>query len=230
MNIENKTKLNPIEIGFIENANLPIIPLTMQVECTSCSAPHSHPRGQLIYASKGTMRVICNQKTWIVPPSQAVWAPPNTIHDVAFPDKVLMRNLFIDRSVTENLPKQCTVIKVSPLLHQLILKASHYKEKYSINSSEYRLMMVIIDELTVAEKSALFLPIGKDQRLLKVMNTLLSKIDDKRSLNELSKLAGASSRTISRLFIKETSLTFSTWKNRLKIQNSIELLSKKKKA
>ena len=228
MNTAKQTKLNPIKIGFIKNVNLPIIPFKMQVERTSCSAPHAHPRGQLIYASKGIMKVICKQKSWIIPPSQAVWIPPNLIHDVSFPKKVLMRNLFIDESATTNLPKLCTVIKVSSLLHHLILKASKLPEQYPINSPEYRLMMVIIDELSLAEKTTLFLPLGNDKRLLKVMNILLNDINETRCLNELSKLAGASSRTIARLFIKETNLTFGTWRNRLKIQNSVRLLSEGK--
>ncbi len=226
MNIEKMPKLPPVKIGYIIDSSLPIIPLVMDVEHAGCAAVHSHPRGQLIYASRGVMRVFCENESWIVPPYQAVWVPPNIKHDVFFPGKVTLRNLFIDQSVTDNLPQKCKVLKINELLHQLIIKASNIGENYQKNSSEYRLMMVVIDELIEALPTELGLPTGTDQRLLKVINILLKNPQDNRGLDNLGKLAGASSRTLSRLFIKETGLSFGTWRKRLRLQEAIKLLDK----
>ncbi len=226
MNIEKLPKLPPVEIGYIVDSSLPIIPLVMDVEFSGCAAVHSHPRGQLIYASRGVMRIFCENESWIVPPYQAVWVPPNIKHNVFFPEKVTLRNLFIDQSLTDNLPQKCTVLKISELLHQLILKVSIIEDNYQKDSSIYRLMMVVIDELTEALPTELGLPTGTDQRLLKVMNILLKNIQDNRNLESLGKLAGASSRTLSRLFIKETGLSFGTWRRRLRLQEAIKLLDK----
>jgi AraC-like DNA-binding protein len=226
MNIEKLPKLPPIEIGYRVDPALPIIPLAMQVSRAGCAAPHAHPRGQLIFASNGVMRVVCRRDIWVVPPSQAVWVPPAIEHEVYFPGDVSLRNLFVDPSVTAGLPEDCTVIKVSPLLRELILKAVFVGENYTPESPGYRLMTVILDEMSQAEETPLHLPMARDERLLRVMEALLNNPGDKRELDDLAIIAGASSRTLSRLFVRETGLTFGAWRKRLVLQEAVDRLGK----
>lgn len=226
MNIEKLPKLPPVEIGYRIDPALPVIPLAMQVNQAGCAAPHAHPRGQLIFASNGVMRVVCGRDVWVVPPSQAVWVPPGIEHEVYFPGEVSLRNLFIDSSVSAGLPPACTVFKVSPLLRELILKAVAVEDNYSSGSPGYRLMMVILDELHQAEPTGLHLPMGHDKRLLRVIEALLKNPGDKRDLEALAMIAGASSRTLSRLFVRETGLTFGAWRKRLLLQEAIDRLVK----
>lgn len=224
MSVEKLTKLPPVETGFIENPDMPVIPFTMKVRDAGCAAPHAHPRGQLIYASSGTMRVICGRDIWIVPSSQAVWVPSYTEHEVYFPGDVVLRNLFIDRAFTGALPDECVVFEVSPLLRELIIKVS-YAQEYAPHSRLYRMMLVIIDELAQAKPTDIRLPLAEDMRLKKFQDMLISSPGDDRSLEEMAKTAGASQRTISRLFAKETGLTFYEWRKRLRLQEAVRRLS-----
>ncbi|UDQ98788.1 helix-turn-helix transcriptional regulator [Lentisphaerota bacterium WC36G] len=224
MNIEKKTKLNPIEVGFRKNKKIPVIPLARQVFETCCANPHSHPRGQLIFAESGIMRVFCEKRSWLVPPTQAVWVPPHYEHQVYFQNKVSLLNIFIDESAVSTLPTSCIVIKVSKLLKELIYKAAKIGDNYELNSPEFRLMMVVIDEIAQAEKDELFLPLGSDTRLMKTINALLDNPSSQKSLNDYAKHSGASSRTLLRLFKKETGLSFSDWRKRMKLQKAIEIL------
>lgn len=226
MNVDKLPKLPPIEVGYIIDPALPVIPFAMDVKQAGCAAPHAHPRGQLIYASSGVMRVVCSRDIWVVPPSQAVWVPPGIEHEVYFPGEVSLRNLFIDHSFADILPKECTVLRVSPLLRELIMEAVAIGDNYKPESAGFRLMMVIIDELNKMEPTALHLPMGRDGRLLKVMHTLMSNPGDNRDISELAMAAGASSRTMARLFVKETGLSFGVWRKRLILQEAIERLGK----
>ncbi|HZV83006.1 MAG TPA: helix-turn-helix transcriptional regulator [Geobacteraceae bacterium] len=226
MNNDKLTKLSPIDTGFRIDPAVPVIPLAMRVNRAGCAAPHAHPRGQLIFASSGVMRVVCGRDIWIVPPSQAVWVPANTEHEVYFPGDVSLRNLFIDPSATGDLPASCAVLKVTPLLRELILKAVQVGDDYAPGSSEYRLMKVILDELRQAEPTELRLPMGQDERLVRVLEALLDNPGDNRELEQLAKVAGASSRTLSRLFVRETGLTFGAWRKRLLLQEAVDRLGK----
>lgn len=226
MNIDKLTKLSPIEIGYRIEPALPVIPFAMQVNQAGCAGSHAHPRGQLIYASSGVMRVVCGRDVWVVPPSQAVWVPPDMEHEVYFPGEILLRNLFIDPSMSSSLPKDCTILKVSSLLRELILKAVLIGDGYLPESSGYRLMLVIIDELQQAEPTELHLPMGRDERLLRVMEVLLKNPGENKELDELATIACSSSRTLSRLFIRETGLTFGAWRKRLILQEAIDRLEK----
>lgn len=226
MNIEKLTKLPPVVVGYRIDPDVPVIPLSMQVSNAGCAAAHAHPRGQLIFASNGVMKVICAKDLWIVPPSQAVWVPPEIEHEVYFPGDVSLRNLFVDPSATTGLPEHCAVLKVSALLRELILKAVTVGDSYSPGSPGYRLMQVVLDELRQAEPTPLHLPMGCDQRLVRVIEELLKCPGDRRELKELAKIAGTSERTLARLFVRDTGLTFGTWRKRLLLQEAVDRLGR----
>lgn len=225
MNIDKLTKLPPIELGFRVDPHLPVLSLSMQVQKAGCSAAHQHPRGQLVFASQGVMRVVSGSKWWIVPPSEAVWIPPHTEHEVYFPGQVTLGNLFIDPKYCKELTDSCIVIKVTTMLRELILKTITFGEHYAPHTSQWRLIHVMLDELKTAEASMLNLPMGHDPRLLNVMEALLSNPCDKRELEDWAKTAGASARTLARLFVKETGLTFGVWRKRLTLQTAIDRIS-----
>lgn len=224
MNNDKLPRLAPITLGYLLDPKLPIIPLAMEVERAGCAAPHAHPRGQLIYASSGVMRVICGCDIWVVPPSQAVWVPPNQEHEVYFPGEVALRNLFIDPTATAGLLELCAVLKVSALLRELILKAVEIGEEYEPESAGWRLMQVLLDELRQAGPTPLHLPMARDERVMRVIEALLEEPGDNRDLDQWGKVAGASGRTLARLFVSETSLTFGTWRKRLLLQEAVKRL------
>jgi AraC-like DNA-binding protein len=226
MTIANLPKLPPIELGYRLDRRLPVITLDMQVSRAGCAAPHAHPRGQLIYASSGVMRVVCGRDIWIVPPVQAVWVPPDQEHEVYFPGDATLANLFVDPSAVAGLPRRCSVLKVSPLLRELILKAVRVGESYVPESPEWRLMQVILDELAQAEETPLHLPMARDQRVARVIEALLENPGDERGLAEWCRLAGASDRSLSRLFVSETGLTFGAWRKRLVLQEAVTRLDR----
>ena len=233
MTIAKLTRLAPVELGFRLDPGLPIIPLAIRVSPAllqarevGSAAPHAHPRGQLIFASSGAMRVICGRDIWVVPPSQAVWVPPDQEHEVYFPGEVALCNLFVDPSATAGLPERCTVLKVTPLLRELILKAVQVGEGYGPGSAGWRLMQVILDELRQAESTPLHLPMARDPRVMRVIDALLLDPGDGRDLEAWGRVAGASGRTLARLFVLETGLTFGLWRKRLLLQEAIDRLGR----
>jgi AraC-like DNA-binding protein len=231
MNNEKLTRLAPVALGDCLDSNQPVIPLALQTssqvaedqQVEQCSH-HSHPRGQLIYAISGVMRVVCSRDIWVVPPSQTVWVPPNQEHEVYFTGELSLRNLFIDPSVIVGLPERCTVLKVSPLLKELILKATEIGDGYLPDSVGWRLMQVLLDELRQAPETPLHLPMARDERAMRVIEALLKDPGDSRDLEQWGIVAGASGRTLSRIFVAETGLTFAVWRKRLQLQEAIKRL------
>lgn len=231
MTVAKLTRLQPVVLGFRVDVALPVIPLAIEVSPqkmmarqVGSAAVHSHPRGQLIYASRGVMRVICSRDIWVVPPSQAVWVPPDQEHEVYFPGDVALRSLFVDPSAVTGLPETCTVLKVTPLLRELILKSMEIGEDYLPDSAGWRLMQVLLDELRQAESTPLHLPMPSDERALRVTERLLAAPGDDRGLESWGREAGASGRTLARIFVAETGLTFGAWRKRLLLQEAVKRL------
>lgn len=233
MNIAKLTRLPPVTQGFLLEPKLPVIslaievsPQKMQAREVGSAAVHVHPRGQLIYASSGMMRVICGRDVWVVPPSQAVWVPPNQEHEVFFPGDTALRSLFVDPSAVTGLPLQCTVLKVAPLLRELVLRAVQIGNSYGPDGPEWRVMQVLLDELRIAEATPLRLPMARDERVMRVIDALMQSPGDSRDLADWGKIAGASSRTLARLFVSETGLTFGGWRKRLLLHEALDRLDR----
>src|SRR6185436_12292052 len=91
---------------------------------------HMHPRFQVIYATEGVMRIDTHDETWVVPPMRAIWMPPKVAHRVRTSGKVKMRTLYIRTDASERMPSGCQVLPVTPLLRELIQRATEMPVEY----------------------------------------------------------------------------------------------------
>ncbi|MCW8932120.1 MAG: helix-turn-helix transcriptional regulator [Gammaproteobacteria bacterium] len=224
MNIEKLTEISPTQLGYIIDANLPVISMDITIEGAHHISLHSHPRGQLLYARKGIVRIVSTQGAWLVPTDQAVWVPPNIKHEVIAIDSVNILTLFIDPSAINDLPINCSVVHMSSLLKSLLESAIEIGNAYSAKGAEQRLMQVIIDQMKNLKQTNLHLPITQEKRLKRVIDHLISEPSDNRSLEELSVISNTSARTLARLFHQETNMTFGQWRRQLRLLEAIERL------
>lgn len=215
----------PEHPGDLVDAARPIVPMAIDYEGASLRPWHHHRRGQLLYAEAGVMQVGTEAGTWVVAPEQAVWVPPGVEHQVGHRSGVAMRTLYIDPQVARELPGECCVVAVPPLLRQLILRAIDIGTDYAAEGAEARLMAVILDELRALRPEPLHLPHPRDLRLRKIAEALLADPADGRALADWASEAGASSRTLARLFVKECGMTFGAWRERLRLISAVARLA-----
>jgi len=211
--------------GNLDDPARPIAPLAVDYVGSSLRPWHHHRRGQLLYADVGVMQVATAAGTWVVAPEQAVWVPPGVEHQVGHRSGVAMRTLYIDPVVARELPRECCVVAVPPLLRQLILRAMSIGLDYPPEGPEARVMAVILDELRALQPEPLHLPHPRDPRLRRIAEALLADPADGRALTDWAKAAGASERTLARLFVKETGMTFGAWRERLRLTAAVARLA-----
>lgn len=186
---------------------------------------HDHPRAQLVHAISGVMAVTTEMGVWVVPPERAVWMPAGVPHHVRFQGTVEMRSLFIDERARGGLPRGCCVITVSPLLRELIKQAAALPEEYAEDGPDGRLMAVLLDQLTVLQETPLHLPRPLDPRLIRLTDALTQDPARDDTLDDWAKEAGASARTLARLFKRETGMTFGLWRQQARLLKALELLA-----
>ena len=216
----------PNHPGDLDDPQRPIAPMAIDYEGASLRPWHHHRRGQLLYADSGVMRVGTAAGTWVVAPEQAVWVPPGVEHQVGHSAGIAMRTLYIDPAVAaRELPGECCVVAVPALLRQLILRAIDIGLDYAADSAGARLMAVILDELRALKPEPLHLPHPRDARLKKIAEALLADPADGRALTDWAKAAGASERTLARLFVKETGMTVGAWRERLRLTPAVARLA-----
>ena len=87
-----------------------------------------------------------------------------------------------------------------------------------------RLGAVAVDLIAEARVLPLQLPLPRDPRALRLAEALQADPASLSEVPDLAREAGASARTIQRLFLAETGLSFSAWRQRLRLLHGATLL------
>jgi len=188
---------------------------------------HVHPKAQLLYALKGLMQVTTPKGRWLVPPLRAVWVPPGIEHSLYMLTDTVMRTLYIDAVRLNQQPEipglnREFVVVVGALLRAAVLALF----EPNINQERYRLLSrLVLLELAEVEDAATFIPIPSEARARRLAELVFADIRGLRSLEDLSYEVGLSPRTVVRLFIAETGLTFKKWRQRARIMAAVEAIS-----
>ena len=93
MNNQIRTYRLAQDYGYQLNPSIPVLGYTETVNNEMCIS-HSHPRGQLIYATRGVMNVVVGNNIWVVNPLQGLWLPGGVEHQVTFQKDVNYYSVF----------------------------------------------------------------------------------------------------------------------------------------
>jgi AraC-like DNA-binding protein len=185
---------------------------------------HSHPWAQLVYAASGVMRVTTPEASWLVPPTRAIWMPPRVPHAIAMRGSVAMRTLYLAPELGA-LPSACRVLEVAPLLRELILHVVRLGMLDVRRPAHERLAGLLLDLLATEAAAPLGLPLPSDPRARGLAEKLLAEPGSQATLDVLAKGAGASLRTLQRLFPAETGLSLEAWRAGARMQHAVVLLA-----
>lgn len=186
---------------------------------------HFHDRDQLVYASQGVMTVLTAVGIWVVPTLRAVWIPASVPHSISMSGKVAMRTLYLKPRLARILPRACCVVNISPLLRELILHACVFQALSKKVARQRHLIDAIVDQLEALPTVPLQLPHLSDPRARRVANTLLADPSSTRTLAQLCAQAGATKRTLERLFQEEIGMTLGKWRQQLRLMHAVRLLA-----
>jgi AraC-like DNA-binding protein len=186
---------------------------------------HRHEMAQLVYASRGVMTVHTEAGTWVVPAHRAVWVPPDVEHRIAMSGEVEMRTVYLARELPIGRVSHCSVVNVSPLLRELILHAVERAPLYHTLPAHAHLIGLLVDQLEALPAVPLQLPAPRDPRARRAADWLRAKPGDGVGLESLARRVGASKRTLERLFLAETGMSFGTWRQQLRLMQALERLA-----
>ena len=99
-------------------------------------------------------------------------------------------------------------------------------DDYAADDPAGRLVAVIVDQLAAAPVATQGrVPMPAHPRLEKIVSGLIDNPADGRTLDAWARVAGASARTLLRLFRDETGLGFEEWRAELRVSTAIAWLS-----
>jgi AraC-like DNA-binding protein len=185
---------------------------------------HAHGSDQLIYAIRGVMQVSAASGVWLIPPHFAIWIPARARHSIHMPGAVSMRTLYMRRGLTERLPAACAVLHITPLLRELIVEAVRAGELRMRNRLHCALRDLLMAQLEAASPMPVSLTLPRDPRARAIADRVMSHPGERRTFAILCESAGASVRTMQRLFRRETGTDFEFWRRQARLMKAIELL------
>ncbi|MER7916244.1 MULTISPECIES: AraC family transcriptional regulator [unclassified Streptomyces] len=185
---------------------------------------HVHEAGQLVYAAAGTVATTTERGTWVAPANRVTWTPPGFAHSHRFYGRTDARLLTIPVELCGELLGHPSVFTVGPLLREVVLALTGGRPE-TRPGAHRRLLAVVIDELSDTPELSLHLPEASDDRLRAVTDLLHADPARPATLAQLGRVAGASERTLSRLFHTELGMGFHRWRTILRIHHALAHLA-----
>ncbi|MFB7915835.1 helix-turn-helix transcriptional regulator [Streptomyces sp. NPDC056061] len=183
---------------------------------------HEHPRHQLAWATRGVLGVRVDDDTWVLPPTRALWIPAGTVHRTGAPRDAVFHSLYLD-------PTRCPLdwpmpvaVAVGELLAHLL---AHLGRDDLGPDARQRAEAVVLDLLRPLPDTPITVPEPVDDRARAVAALLLADPADSRTLEALARAVGTSRRTLSRLFVRDTGMSFDRWRTQLRLRAALPLLA-----
>jgi AraC-like DNA-binding protein len=192
------------------------------LEASELLAAHKHAWSQVTYALDGVVRVTVGNSTWIVPPMRAIWIPQEMVHEVVMLEKVRLRSVFIHADRPPFDTDHCQVLDVSTLLRELIVALIQAEAG---EPREAMLAELVINEVARSATLPIRVALPHDKRLKSLCETLIADPSLPLTLDEWARHAGASARTLARLFEKELGMSFSQWRQQVRLAHAAPLIS-----
>jgi AraC-like DNA-binding protein/quercetin dioxygenase-like cupin family protein len=202
--------------------------------------PHRHAWAQVAYSAAGVLRVTAEQHTYIVPPSRAVWIPAGVEHVVTVVEDAELRTLYLHMSRGQTGPaplglsgrpagdwSSCRVLEVSPLLRELVEQLAALP--VDMPAERERLLAALVqDELHRARPVPLGVGLPADKRLRALCEAVLDDPARHATLQGWAHEAGASVRTVARLFRQDLGTTFAEWRQQVLLAKALSMAARKR--
>lgn len=185
---------------------------------------HHHLRAQLLHAVSGVMTIDTDDGAWLVPPDRALWIPAGVPHQIRVAGRLEMRTLYVRPDASTCLPQECRVLAVTPLLRELVVRATQLPVLYEQEGPAGAVMGLILAEIQTLPGLPLHLPMPRDRRLVKLCSLVTDDLAAGHSRDYYAARVGISSRSLTRLFQLQTGMGFLQWRQKARLLDAMRRL------
>ena len=187
------------------------------------SGSHLHRMGQLLFTRQGCVRLTLNNGALLclLPPTRAAWIPACIDHRAEMKSIVDYRSIWFHPTHYPALPRHPAILNVGPLLRELLerIAASPWDSDWQ-NGIGWHLAALCEAEMCSAAQEPMMLALPQDKRLALLAGDALPP-----PLQQLAVRCGASEKTISRIFRRDTGMTYQQWRQQWRLMKAVELLA-----
>lgn len=203
--------------------NAPLIGVQSTLNGAHDDGLHRHQMGQMLFTRQGCIRLTLNDGALLclLPPTRAAWIPGGVTHRAEMQNIVDYRSVWFARAHYPQLPAAPAILNVTPLLRELLerISASPWETEWQLEPARY-LAALCVAEIGAAAHEPMMLALPRDKRLRHLNGSRLPPL-----LQQLATQCGAGEKTISRLFRRETGMSYQQWRQQWRLMKAVELLA-----
>ncbi|MGE3302702.1 MAG: helix-turn-helix domain-containing protein [Hyphomonadaceae bacterium] len=186
---------------------------------------HMHAPAQLLLPISGAILCEAEGAAWVVPAGVAFWIPPGAEHGSKTLAKAQVCSVYLDPREMADPPEACCILTVSNLLRELVIALAESPPQERRSAFGKRLVDAMLDQLSVAPREHLRLPMPADSRLRRIAHALRDDPSDRTGVADWARRIGVSERTLARLMLRETAMGFVQWRRTLHVLMAISRLA-----
>jgi len=231
---------------YLPDARRPVRAKLLHLSTDERVVPHHHACAQIALSATGVVRMTMADGSFIVPPSRALWIPAGVEHAVTVVEDAELLTLYLHQPRGRCGPqvaravdapwRECRVLEVSPLLRALALELDVRPDPQGTRGltlsadelqREQRLSALLFDELRRARPVPLGIAMPLEKRLRALCEAMLDDPTRHATLEAWARDAGASPRTVARLFRSELQTSFVQWRQQVLLARAVTLAARK---
>lgn len=184
------------------------------------------PYGKLLYAVRGIVEFHVEGERYLSPPAYALWIPPDTQHESVARQDIFYTAVYVTRELCAGLPVAPCTLALSAVVKSIAADFAGRDVGKPESDEDKRMAQVIVDQLRLARRYNSYLPSTDDEMLKRLLAILQDTPGDRRSLAELARTLGSTERTLSRRCREHLGISFTEWRQRMKLVTALSLLEK----
>lgn len=211
----------PIHVDFLPSDRLPVVAWSGPLHKSETLAPHG-VRPMVLFSFDGLMRVEVGAGRWFIPDRFGIWLPAGTMPLVDATGDIEFQAFQLHPTSAGRIamPSVPTVLRATPLMRGIARRLTQAAPLPL--AQQRRLGWVAIDEIARLEHPDLHLPGSNEARVAAVMARVMEAPREAGSLSQLAHAIGSTERTLSRLFLLETGMTWRDWRDRMRFVLALE--------
>ncbi|KAB1654285.1 AraC family transcriptional regulator [Pseudoclavibacter chungangensis] len=186
-------------------------------------ATHFHEHDQLAWVSSGSGRLGVRDETWLLDRDCIVWIPAGTLHDMTFPTRSVLVSVYLPTALRPAARRWGAprAVETEPLLTAIMSHLAEGPRELERIRLGHGLLVHLLDG---AVDRPFVSAVPNDPRIAVIARALLDDPADTRELGDWAALQSVSTKTLERLFARETGTTFRRWRARARLHAAADLL------
>lgn len=191
---------------------------------------HKHRTGQITLAVQGQVNIQLEKEVLAVPVRSVVWVPAGVLHsgELAPGAESVFFMVNANAELVKKLPKKPARLMINTMTYEMIRYFAQARPEEVGRHHYEAIAKVILEQLTLAQSLPVsFAPVPNHPILRKLVEEFSKKDNTKRTNAEWAESVHMTERTLSRLVLKETGLSFKRWRLHLTLLESLPMVMEK---